>query len=102
MAQYPNSGKLSANRYKDAPNKPDMVGELTMDRSALKQLMEQHDMDDIVIKLGAWKMTGQYGEWLRMSWNNYTPKPKDNPYVPPKPAAAPKQPDVLDDDSIPF
>jgi|GEM_PF-6042454 len=53
MAQYPNSGKLSANRYKDAPNKPDMVGELTMDRSALRTLLEETDSDDIVIKLGA-------------------------------------------------
>jgi hypothetical protein len=41
MAQYPNSGKLSANKYKDTPAKPDMVGELTMDRSALKQLLEE-------------------------------------------------------------
>jgi hypothetical protein len=47
-------------------------------------------------------MTGQYGEWLRMSWNNYKPKPKDNPYVAPKPVAAPKQPDVLDSDDVPF
>ena len=100
MAQYPNSGKPSTNRYKDTPAKPDMVGELVMDRSALKQLLEEHDLDDIVIKLGAWKMTGQYGEWLRMSWNNY--KPKDSPYVPPQPAAAPKQPDVLDDQDVPF
>jgi hypothetical protein len=101
MAQYPNSGKLSTNKYKDTPAKPDMVGELTMYRSALKQLLEEHVADDIVIKLGAWKMTGQYGEWLRMSWNNYKPKPKDNPYVPAaKPA--PKKPDTLDDQDVPF
>ena len=61
MAQYPNSGKLSANRYKDAPNKPDMVGELVMDRSALRTLLEETDSDDIVIKLGVWKMSGEYG-----------------------------------------
>jgi len=101
MAQYPNSGKLSANKYKDAPNKPDMVGEIVMERSALKQLMEQHDLDDIVIKLGAWKMSGQYGEWLRMYWNNYTPKPKDNPYVAPKTAAPPPRAEV-DDSDVPF
>jgi len=57
-------------------------------------------LHDIVIKLGAWKMTGQYGEWLRMSCNNYKPKPKDNPYVSPKPA--PKQLDVIDDQDVPF
>lgn len=100
MAQYPNSGKLSANKYKDDPKKPDLVGELVMDRSALRQLLDETNEDDIVIKLGAWKMAGQYGEWLRMSWNNYKPKPKDTPYVAPKPA--PKQVDVIDSDDIPF
>ena len=102
MAQYPNSGKLSSNRYKDTPAKPDMVGELVMERSALKQLLEEHDGDDIVIKLGVWKMTGQYGEWFRMSWNNYKAKPKDNPYVEPTPAAPPKPPVEIDDSDVPF
>jgi len=37
--KYPNSGKLSANRYKDNEKKPDVVGELIMTRSALKELM---------------------------------------------------------------
>ena len=101
MAQYPNSGKLSANRYKDAPNKPDMVGELVMDRSALRTLLEETDSDDIVIKLGVWKMSGEYGEWFRMSWNNYKPKPKDNPYVPPR-QEQPRQQKPLDDQDIPF
>ena len=100
MAQYPNSGKLSANRYKDTPNKPDMVGELVMDRSALRTLLEETDSDDIVIKLGAWKMSGQYGEWFRMSWNNYKPKPKDNPYVPPRQEPPRQQP--IDSDDVPF
>jgi hypothetical protein len=46
-------------------------------------------------------MSGQYGEWLRMSWNNYKPKPKDNPYVPAaKPA--PKPPIEVDDSDVPF
>jgi len=101
MAQYPNSGKLSTNRYKDTPNKPDMVGELVMDRSALRKLLEETDEDDIVIKLGGWKMGGQYGEWIRISWNNYKPKPKDNPYVPPR-QEQPRQAIPLDDDTIPF
>jgi hypothetical protein len=102
MAQYPNSGKLSGNKYKDTPAKPDMVGELVMDRSALKQLLEEHDGDDITIKLGAWKMSGQYGEWFRMSWNNYKPKPKDNPYVAPTPVVPPKPQVEIDDSDVPF
>jgi hypothetical protein len=45
-------------------------------------------------------MGGQYGEWIRISWNNYKPKPKDNPYVPPR-QEQPRQ-QVVDDQDIPF
>ena len=96
--QYPNSGKLSDNRYKDNPKKPDMVGELVMQRSALKELLDEHDGDDIVIKLSSWKMEGNYGPWMRLSWNNY--KPKDKAENAPPPKQAPQQ--ALDDQDIPF
>ena len=72
---YPNSGKLSNNRYKEGDQrKPDMVGEIVMQRSALKSLLEEHDGDDIVIKLSAWNRSGQYGNFLSISWNNYKKK----------------------------
>jgi hypothetical protein len=97
--QYPNSGKLSDNRYKDNPKKPDMVGEIVMQRSALKELLGEHDGDDIVIKLSSWKMEGNYGPWMRLSWNNY--KPKDKAEGAPK--QAPQQNAIPDDDrDIPF
>ena len=100
--QYPNSGKLSPNRYKDNPKKPDVVGEIVMTRSALKELMEEHDGDDIVIKLSGWNMQGQYGPWTRLSWNNYKPAAQPDGNVA-KPAAAPAQRTIPDDDSdIPF
>lgn len=99
--QYPNSGKLSNNRYKDNPKKPDMVGELVMQRSALKELMGEHDGDDIVIKLSSWNMEGNYGPWMRLSWNNY--KPKDKAESAPPPKQAPQQSAIPDnDDDIPF
>jgi hypothetical protein len=72
---YPNSGKLSPNRYKQGdPKKPDMVGEINMQRSALKSLMDEHSGDEIVIKLSAWNRQGNYGEFLSVSWNNYKKK----------------------------
>jgi hypothetical protein len=72
---YPNSGKLSPNRYKQGdPKKPDMVGEINMQRSALKALMDEHNGDEIVIKLSAWNRQGNYGEFLSISWNNYKKK----------------------------
>lgn len=97
MAQYPNSGKLSPNKYKESGDKkPDKTGELIMERSALKKLLEETDEDDIVIKLSCWDMSGSYGPWFRLAWNNY--KPKESPYAQPqKPKQAP-----IDDSEIPF
>lgn len=97
--QYPNSGRLGTNRYKDNPKKPDMTGEIVMQRSALKGLLEEHDGDDIVIKLSGWNMEGNYGPWMRLSWNNY--KPKDgNVAISEKPK---QQPIATEDDSdVPF
>jgi len=98
--QYPNSGKLSGNRYKDTPKKPDVVGEIVMQRSALKELLGEHDGDDIVIKLSGWNMDGQYGPWVRLSWNNYKPKEQAGGNVTTRP---PQQAAIPDDDrDIPF
>ena len=96
MAQYPNSGKLSPNKYKDASDnrKPDKTGELIMERSALKKLLEETDEDDIVIKLSCWDMSGNYGPLFRLAWNNYKPKENAEP-------ARPKQAPI-DDQDIPF
>ena len=94
--KYPNSGKLSANRYKDNEKKPDVVGELIMTRSALKELMGEHDDDDIVIKISGWNMEGQYGPWTRLAWNNYKPKTNDNVVKPSVQQA------IEDDGDVPF
>ena len=103
--QYPNSGKLSHNKYKaEGDKKPNWVGEITMQRSTLKELLEQHDGDDIVIKLSGWDMSGNYGPWMRLSWNNY--KPQQDGQAPQSGRPAPKAPPPpahsdLDDD-VPF
>jgi hypothetical protein len=100
MSQYPNSGKLSKNGYKQNPKQPDMTGQLMMDKSTLKALMEEQDGDEVLIKLSAWNMTGQFGEWLRLSWNNYKSdfKPQTQFAPPAKPAAN----DMIEDKDIPF
>ena len=100
--EYPNSGKLSHNKYKEqGDKKPDMQGEITMHRSALKGLLEEHDGDDIVIKLSAWQMSGQFGPWMRLSWNNYKKPEGSNPYAARPPAAPAPKPPVPDED-VPF
>lgn len=95
--KYPNSGKLSANRYKDNEKKPDLVGEIVMTRQALKGLLEETDEDDITIKLSGWNMSGQYGEWTRLAWNNYK-KPETGNVARPQQQALPTE----DDDQVPF
>jgi len=101
--QYPNSGKLSHNKHKEeGDKKPNWTGEITMERSALKELLGQHDEDGIVIKLSGWDMSGNYGPWMRLSWNNYKPQPQQsgNPYA--KPKAPPSPAHANADDDLPF
>jgi hypothetical protein len=95
--KYPNSGKLSTSKHaQPGDKKPDLYGELIMTRTALKGLLEEHDGDDITIKLSGWTMQGNYGTWMRISWNNYKPNAVGN--------VAKSLPKVLDSDDqdIPF
>jgi len=95
-SQYPNSGRLSSNKYKEAGDKkPDLVGDITMTRQALKGLLDEHPDDEIVIKLSAWNMSGNYGPWIRLAWNNY--KPKTEQTAPPV-----QKPLNIDSEDIPF
>ena len=96
--KYPNSGKLSANRYKDNEKKPDLVGEIIMTLQSLKGLLEETDEDDITIKLSGWNMDGQYGQWTRLAWNNYKKPTDGNVAIPPKQQSLPAE----DDDQVPF
>jgi hypothetical protein len=100
--QYPNSGKLSTNKYKEqGDKKPDMHGEIIMTRTVLKQLLEETNEDDITIKLSAWSMEGNYGPWMRISWNNYK-KPQDQQGSYERPKAAPRVEETETDLDIPF
>jgi len=89
--QYPNSGSLNVNKFKKEGDKaPNLNGSIIMERSALKQLLDEQG-DEITIKLSAWTMPDSgRGKWLRLSWNNYK---SDKP-------ASPKQQD--DSEDIPF
>jgi hypothetical protein len=71
--KYPNTGSLSPNGYKKIPSHPDHKGVISMTRTALKELLQSTDADDIEIKLAGWNMQGTRGPWLRLSWDNYKP-----------------------------
>lgn len=106
-AQYPNSGRLAPNKYKDNPKKPDLKGEIKMTREAMRQLAMEQTGDEITIKLSAWNMDGQYGPWLRLSWDNYKkpegqgfPQRQQTNGAPQQPAPRPQYPS--DNSDIPF
>ncbi len=69
--KFPNSGRLNYSQRKIHPKSPDLYGELVLDRTFLKNLMEQTDEDDIPIKLDAWQNEGQYGAWFQLKVNTY-------------------------------
>jgi hypothetical protein len=74
-----------------------MYGELVLERSYLRTLMEQTDEDEIVVKLDAWQNDGQYGAYFSIKVNTW--KKPDGAQPPARPAPPP----VADDSSdVPF
>jgi hypothetical protein len=96
---YTNTGALFPNQYKK-DKQPDMKGDITLERSLLKQLLSETDEDNIKIKLSAWTRQGRNGEFLSLAYDAYR-KPEEAKSAP-KPA--PKKSDDFDDldDEIPF
>ena len=52
--EYPNRGTLWHNKYKNAPNKPDMTGDIKIELELFKELLASAESDHVVIKLDAW------------------------------------------------
>lgn len=87
---YSNSGRLSPNQYKK-DKQPDHKGSITLERSLVKQLLEEQG-DEITIKLSGWNRSGQYGDFISLAYDSYKKKEE----APTKPAPP------LDDSEIPF
>lgn len=88
---YPNSGRLSPNKYKQSEKQPDMKGSITFERSLLKQLLDEQG-DEVMIRISGWNRSGQYGDFISLAYDSYKPepKPKEEKVIP------------LDDDDVPF
>lgn len=67
---YTNTGALFPNQYKK-DKQPDMKGDITLERSLLKQLLSETDEDNIKIKLSAWTRQGRNGEFLSLAYDAY-------------------------------
>jgi hypothetical protein len=95
---FPNSGTLSPAKSRLHPKSPDMNGDIKIERSLLRQLMDEQDGDDIKIRLSGWTRSGDYGSFISIAVNTY----KSPAEALPKTHMV-KVPDApVDDSDIPF
>ncbi len=75
--KFPNTGILSKVKSRLHPRSPDMGGEINIERSLLRQLMDEQDGDDLKIKLSGWTRAGEFGEFISLAVNTYKPQVTD-------------------------
>lgn len=95
MSTFPNSGRLNYSRQKINQSSPDLYGEIAIERGLLRQLLEETDEDNIVIRLSGWEKNGNYGPWFSIKVNTWK---KTEPPLTAPPAPSP----VVDDSDLPF
>lgn len=96
MSTFPNSGRLNYSKQKINQSSPDLYGEIAIERGLLKQLLQETDEDNIVIRLSGWEKSGNYGPWFSIKVNTWK---KTETMEAPRPAAPPP---VVDDSDVPF
>lgn len=96
--QYPNSGVLFP-RQKRTDKAPDWGGEIIMEVSLLKQLMQESDGDGVTIKISGWVRQGTKGEFISLKYDSFKPQQQDRQSSEPTRRAPP--PDLSDED-LPF
>ena len=96
-------GVLYPNKYKDAPNKPDITGELTLTKEILKQLVSQvKEGKEAGLRLAIWERESKAGNpYKYVSFEPIVPKQKQDNGYQKKAAPAPKVEEDMNDD-IPF
>jgi hypothetical protein len=97
MAKYPNSGIISDAKTRIHPNSPDMNGDLTIDKSLIRQMMDEQDGDEVKIKLSGWKKEGNYGPFISIKVNTYKPPVAPQQHLDDHPDSKP-----VDNSDVPF
>lgn len=93
MNKYPNSGALFYSQNRVHPNSPDLTGDISVDRTLLRQMLDETDEDDIKIRLSGWQKQGTRGPFFSLKVNTY--KKPEEPVK--QQAALP-----VDDSDVPF
>jgi hypothetical protein len=96
--QYPNSGALFT-RDKKSEKSPEWGGDITMEVSLLKKLIEESDGDGVKIRLSGWVRQGNRGEFISIKYDDFKPMSQDRQFNAPRPAPAQVE---INDDDIPF
>ena len=98
--ELPNSGKLFNSKNKVHPKSPDMDGIIKIEKSLLVELMNEHQGNDVTIKLSAWRGNGPVaGEYLSLKVNTFKPNPN---YAAPQQHVAENTHKPVSDSDIPF
>jgi hypothetical protein len=98
--EYTNTGALFTNSYKKSDKQPDFKGNITLERSLIKQLLSDSDDENIKINLSGWNRQGRNGDFVSLAYDAYK-KPEES--APAKYAAPkPKQQESFDDSDVPF
>lgn len=71
---FPNSGALFLAKTRVHPKSPDMNGEISIERSLIRQLMDEQDGDSVKIRLSAWSRSSSYGDFISLAVNTYKPQ----------------------------
>lgn len=111
----PNTGTLWPNQHKNAPNHPDMRGDVFIDRQFLQDMIDKCEGDLVKLQISAWdkvianknclslnigapyvKPEGQSGGQYSGGYQRGGARPQAAP------TPAPQQQADIDDDDIPF
>jgi hypothetical protein len=99
MNKYPNSGALFYSQNRVHPNSPDLTGDISIDRSLLRQMLDETDEDSIKIRMSGWEKQGARGPFFSLKVNTY--KKPDAPKGETTPLTV-GQNGEIDDRDIPF
>lgn len=80
--EYLNTGGLFVATVRKHEKSPDYFGNIKIDRTYLKFLMDQHSEDGVEIKIGGWKRESKNGnKFISLSVDTYVKK-EDSPPAP--------------------
>jgi hypothetical protein len=98
--EYPNSGALFP-RQKRTDKAPEWGGEIIMEKSLIKQLMQESEGDGLLIKIIGWVRDGSLGEFISLKYDSFKPQPQERERQSSEPTRRAPPPDLSDED-LPF